>query len=101
MITFTIGKNGYFIDDDFNVVVGKNKDFIQKDIDLFFMGFYPSFGDPVLIYKERLENMFGASIKDFSSIKMAFGTIDCSDYHKENTKITNDTLLGKIKNMFK
>ena len=101
MITFTIGKDGYFIDDDFNVLTGKNKKEIQKDIDLFFMDFGPSDGDEVLVYKERLEKEFGAEIKDFYSVKYPEGTVDCADYEEYDSKLAKDSsILEKIRNLF-
>lgn len=101
MIAFTIGKDGYFIDDDFNVLTGKNKKEIQKDIDLFFMDFGPSDGDEVLLYKERLEEIFGADIKDYESIKYPIGTVDCSDYLEDRKEMAEDSLYEKVKRFFK
>ena len=101
MITFTIGKDGYFIDDDFNVITGKNKKEIQKDIDLFFMDIVPSSGDDVLLYKERLENVFGADVKDYYSIKYPEGTVDCAEYENFGQKeMAKDSLLDKVKRLF-
>lgn len=115
MIAFTIGNDGYFIDDEFNVVSGREKEKIQKDIDLFFMDFLPSDGDEVLLYKERLEEIFNAQIKDFSSVKYQIGTVDCSEYFdfgnnktskdtglNPKNKTTNDSsIMSKIKSYFK
>lgn len=109
MIAFTIGKDGYFIDDDFNVVIGKYKKEIQKDIDLFFMDFPANGGDDVLIYKERLEKVFGAKIEDYESIKRPYGTVDCSEYYESEKykRTVNDeetiknSVWEKIKNIIK
>lgn len=83
MIVFNYKDEEFFIDDDFNVEGGKNKDIFEKDIEIFLMDKTPASGDLVVQYAEHLEKDVGAKVTLVENKKYPLGTLDVSDYEDE------------------